>query len=588
VQRLLITTALEDTWRDDVPVVFLGEWCRRYSRTARWSKMDAEVVPYHWDDRAKFAADYQYLQGLFEQLLQEIRVQLNQIHGVNHGLRFWRILIGPWLGYFLQLLFDRWTSIQQAVSDCELSGTIVLVGQESSLVPNDMADFNRLWVGDEWNTQLYGAILQQFTSIPCILQARKSVEAASNPSAAPPSWKQEIKRVVAVGLGRAGSLLARDRDAFFLHTYLPFRDELTLYRRMGQVPQLRRSVPAVREAIDGEQRRWTVAGESRSPFEVCARALIPHQMPAVYLEGYRRLVEQAASLHWPKRPCVIWTSNAHSADDVFKVWAAEKVEQRTPLVIGQHGGVYGVARVSSAEDHETAISDAFLTWGWRDPLRSNVTPVGQLKAQRPLGVCHAQQPHALLVTLTVPRQSEPMSSSVGSRQWLDYFADQCAFVDHLPESVRRALIVRLYSYDFGWDQVARWTDRFPSLRLDHGGSKMIDLIRDSRIYIATYNGATFLESFTMDVPTVVFWDPRRWELRDSAVPFFDDLQRVGIFHDTPGSAARHVAAIWDDVDAWWTSAAVRDVLARFKARYCDLPEDLVGRVEAALRSVMAA
>jgi putative transferase (TIGR04331 family) len=92
----------------------------------------------------------------------------------------------------------------------------------------------------------------------------------------------------------------------------------------------------------------------------------------------------------------------------------------------------------------------------------------------------------------------------------------------------------------------------------------------------------------MDVPTVVFWNPRHWELRDSAIPYFSDLARVGIFHDTPESAARHVAAVWDDVDAWWLSAAVRDVRERFMRRYCALPDDLLGRLESALRSVMAA
>ena len=55
---------------------------------------------------------------------------------------------------------------------------------------------------------------------------------------------------------------------------------------------------------------------------------------------------------------------AFSADDVFKAWAGEKVEQGSPLVIGQHGGHYGVGRCSFPEDHEIAISDCYLTWGW--------------------------------------------------------------------------------------------------------------------------------------------------------------------------------------------------------------------------------
>ena len=67
VERLLITTAVEDTWpkNHDIPVLFLGEWCRLYSRRSHWKKMNAEVLPYHWDDRDKLYNDYQYLNNIY-------------------------------------------------------------------------------------------------------------------------------------------------------------------------------------------------------------------------------------------------------------------------------------------------------------------------------------------------------------------------------------------------------------------------------------------------------------------------------------------------------------------------------------------
>lgn len=105
--------------------------------------------------------------------------------------------------------------------------------------------------------------------------------------------------------------------------------------------------------------------------------------------------------------------------------------------------------------------------------------------------------------------------------------------------------------------------------------------------ISTYNATTFLESFTMNVPTVIFWNPNHWELRDSAIPYFEDLMRVSIFHVTPESAARHVGSIWEDVEAWWMSPDVRAALDRFTRRYCDLPPDLLGRIERSLRDLIA-
>jgi putative transferase (TIGR04331 family) len=150
------------------------------------------------------------------------------------------------------------------------------------------------------------------------------------------------------------------------------------------------------------------------------------------------------------------------------------------------------------------------------------------------------------------------------------------------------LIVRLYPQDFGWDQAARWRDRFPDLQVNSGESNIDDLVRRSRLYISTYNATTFLESFTRNVPSVIFWNPDHWELRESAEPYFADLRRVGIFHETAESAAHHVTDIWDDIDAWWQSARVREALDRFKERYCHLPVDLAGCVTEAIRGVMTA
>ena len=40
-KKYLITTAIEETWKFDQPVIFLGEWCRVYDRRHIWQNMDA-------------------------------------------------------------------------------------------------------------------------------------------------------------------------------------------------------------------------------------------------------------------------------------------------------------------------------------------------------------------------------------------------------------------------------------------------------------------------------------------------------------------------------------------------------------------
>ena len=119
VARTLITTAEENTWPKDKkkPVLFLGEWCKLYTQKNLWQDMDSKTASYHWDNREKLIKDYGYLQDLHENLLIKLSDSLNKIHHTNHSIRYWRILIGPWLGCFVQMVFDRWFMLQKTIEE---------------------------------------------------------------------------------------------------------------------------------------------------------------------------------------------------------------------------------------------------------------------------------------------------------------------------------------------------------------------------------------------------------------------------------------------------------------------------------------
>ena len=75
--RYLITTADEQTWKIDQPVLFLGEWCKVYSRMHAWQELDSETVAYHWKDRNRLYRDYSYLVELYERVLPKLANYLN-------------------------------------------------------------------------------------------------------------------------------------------------------------------------------------------------------------------------------------------------------------------------------------------------------------------------------------------------------------------------------------------------------------------------------------------------------------------------------------------------------------------------------
>ena len=162
-ERVLITTALEESWPiRKQSILFLGEWCRLYSRKKIWMDLDAVVLPYHWDDRDQLYKDYKFLLEIYEILLQELTSKLNEVHQVNFKPRYWRILIGPWLMAFVSIIFDRWSCLDKAFSSYEIKETLVIEDNYLPNIPNDMEHFSLLQEEDYWNHWIYSYLLKLF------------------------------------------------------------------------------------------------------------------------------------------------------------------------------------------------------------------------------------------------------------------------------------------------------------------------------------------------------------------------------------------------------------------------------------------
>lgn len=586
MKRWLVTTAIEATWpAADTPILFLGEWCRRYGRRAAWADRDADVLPYHWDDRAQFAQDYTRVQRVYEELLAELTDELNRQHRVAHSRRYWRIVVGPWLGFFVQMLFDRWVCIMAAAANPQVDGVTTLGGDATHLIPEDFDDFCTLYGSDAWNEHLYARLLRDETTIPCTELARPTVVPEVRRREPVVPLAARLRRLAIKGGSRMAALLQRQTDVALHRTYLPLRDELRLHLRLGQVPQYACTLLFPRCSVQPARRQWQLAKWAEDPFARVAGRFIAAQLPRRYLEGYAELVAQAERAPWPKCPRVIFTSNALYGDERFKAWAAERVDAGARLIVGQHGGHYGIGHLNYSEDHEVAVADRFLSWGWECPEHPNIFRIGQLKNRRPLGVHHEVQKAILVITSIAPRYSYFMFSSPVAGQNLRCIEEHVRFHQSLSPRVQQNVLFRLFGPDAGpngWEQAERMRDALPTARFTPPGVPIDALLRQSRLVISTYNATTFLETFTQNIPTLMFWNPEHWEVRDSARPFFDALARAGVFHASPEDAARHLEAIWGDVEGWWRSAEVRAAVLAFCTEYSFLPDDLVERVAQAL------
>ena len=573
----LITTACVETWptEKDQPVLFLGEWCKVYNARELWKQFNSETSPYHWDDRKKLHSDYQAIQETYEKTLIALSEQLNIIHQVNYSERYWRILIGPWLEYFIHILFDRWFMLKQTIEKDEIIECNVIERNPISMVPSDMTHFTKLFTNDDWNEAIYGQLLGlSWSEVVNIKKIQTPSVDNKCSEGASLGLKATVKRNVKNWIPLFNKLFPKDDGYFFISSYLPLKTNFKLQIRLGQFPKLWRSEPApvIKAAL--QKRRWRLDEKvsMNDSFEDVVRQLIPLHIPTAYLEGYEQLVTTANLLPWPKNPKAIFTSNSYAGDDLFKVWAANKIEIGVPLIIGQHGGGYGTSMFLSVEEHQVKIADKWLSWGWSDQDRENIVPIGYwINTINKFKINYTGD--ALMVECIIPRYSYRLYASPIAGQWLDYFNDQKLFLSKLSDSIKKKTALKLGGSDYGWDQVTRWQDEMPELLIHSNVKSIKKLIQSCRICIATYNSTTFLEAFAMNVPTIMFWNPNHWEINSTAQPYYDKLKSVGIFHETPESAANQMTKVWDDVGRWWLSESVQNAKNDFCKQYSRNPEN---------------
>ena len=159
--RILITTPIKDSWPSQKQeVIFLGEWCKLYKDKELLKKYNSITVPYHWNINKKFNKDYEKINLIYENLIDIVSDNLNKVHNIRLKKSSWRIIIGPWLGIFAQIAFDRWYMIKKAYKEFNISNTICINYDLESQIPNDFDSFAKKYNDDVFNHIIFSEIIK--------------------------------------------------------------------------------------------------------------------------------------------------------------------------------------------------------------------------------------------------------------------------------------------------------------------------------------------------------------------------------------------------------------------------------------------
>jgi putative transferase (TIGR04331 family) len=475
--------------------------------------------------------------AVFQQVLDQVALNLNEIHSVNYSTRYWNVFAGPWLQQFVDMVMFR-------MFDIERKNDVPTTDLKYSPA-NSLKQFHQYSKLTSFVEQLHYETLFHLQSNKNPSSIQKTATLNS-----PITFPHK-------NLGRR----------FVTATYLPRKIEAILQLRLGRLPR-RIKVQNLPATTINSNLRYLLS-KTNGTESIRAQiviTLLPKYMTCIYVEQFADLLRTQKPWNSKRYPRVIFTANRHLYDDVFNFWAAQAAEVGCQIVLAQHGGQFGISEFPSfSERHELEISNRYLTWGWKSSeqcypgIALTVNHAKRIKSQK----------SGNLLVVTDELWKYPRSIFTDLSDNSGYLEHLAKTISALHPDIQTEVLLRIHHAEAqsGAPQRDWWFKTLPGITHDSGNLSFREILSESRLVLIAHNGTSIPESIALHAPTVITWSDTYMKVRKSAEPVFDALEQVGIFHRSPESAAAFINSIWDDVDGWWSSPATLEARKHFTDQY---------------------
>jgi putative transferase (TIGR04331 family) len=584
---VLLTTSYKPSWviDENSEILFANEWCKLYSDEKNWKNTNHKTFPYHWKDRNKLYADLQKLDIIYEDYLSKLTIKLNDLHNTDYSEKYWRIVIGPWLNDFIVLVYNYYATIKNIDKSKLVTSTYIIETKWENHVCQDITAFQESYSKPWYSHFLFGEIIKLSSKIPIkYLDTKHPYIVKVSATTGKKTFKESLKRLLKYILSFLYSSFLvpnKFKKIVFVSSYFSKEDLTGIQTSLKQLPfDFLFDPKAPIKQVNKKIRREIVFKDSKDSFANILNQLLPKQIPVAYIENYN-LYNKISNLFFPKNPKVIFTSNSYYFNEAFKIWSAKKTENKTKLLISQHG-ISGVSLRDPTEDHQIMISDKFYTWGWSDgTVKTKKMPSNKLNYTKKI-ITHDPLGDVVCVVmsdiLNYLNKQVPIPSEDGYKRYID---DLISINQYVDQKISINFKYRLYHTNFNREVLgAKYKFISSGLKdsIDDDDQNFYERISKCRLVIISYRpGTTATEVLSANIPSLHFCPIDCGELNQNAKKSYEVLKEAGIFHDNIKSLSGKINEVYYHVDQWWYSKKVQNAVSIFCKNYAYTDDNFMNK-----------
>ena len=579
----LATTALDQYWKKDQKILFLGEWCIAHNIDNE--KLDYEVLPSLWRDFKTIPEKAYYIYDIFEKLIPVVTGYMNSVNNVNFPEKYWKFLVGPWLLSFVGILYDRYSILKAAV---EYTNSIQTIISDNGYVPTTYAEVYNLINGDDYNFIIFSDIIKQL-DLPLEIDTASHNIKLDNEEKVKSEFnlKGIVSRIKRNCYTALHDLFSPNDYLQIISTELSFRETVKLLKILNHKKKL---TPLIRQNAGNNSTNTAYLNKSRKKsldaisnpdeFIKLISVMVPMHMPKEYIECYtsNREIANRMSMESPNVQIVMLRCPVEINTGI-RFYVAERIHEGAKLISFQHGGGYGTKDYISHEELEIDLCDKYLSWGWKSENK-NAKDFFMTKTNWVNRCKYNSNGDILLVGGSCRRYFYNLLEGqvpVYNKIQIDY---NKRLIRNIDKNLYSTLLYRFQWKFFSYNEIDEVLNDFPDLRIStrENEGHFYRLFYDSRLVIATTNYTAFLQSFFVNKPTLLLWDPEYFTVRDSAKEYYNLLHDAGILYYSPELCAKKVNEIHQNPMEWWMTAEVQAAKNEYCEHFCRITDNMEGEL----------
>jgi len=543
-----------------------GKWL--FKNLLEKKQTNVKYCSYHWANKEKQIKDFKIVKKIYDEVIKDLSINLNKYHSKRFSVRQWEILLFFFLHQYILAVYDRWNLIKSIKRKYNLKPIQLISYKPGSFICEESRNIVDLMLSDEWNDWIFSEIIkEQKLKYYNFKNIKKRIF----------KDKKEFKTKNFFGL--------TNNNFFFSKIELPKYQRIQLNILLNQLNFLYRDTNFSVPKSKNFKKRDFKENSSRNQFTRFIVKNLEKVLPKSYLENFDLIENKVKKLNWPKNPKVIMTSYSHYFDEIFKIYAALKIEKKTKLVFLQHG--HQGHHQMCGSYFEKKICDNYISWGNKSNEKKNIplfitTNIGKtIKKKNPKGILFKITEFQLIPwkVTHAPRDIESVIS---------YKDNIKIFLKNLSKMNRKNTTIKSYDFaklNFITKNIKNDFNDIKINRISKLVGRGYEDAHNKELIIETYNSTGFIELLSMNSPVVLVTSPSLFYVKNEYKKYYDLLIKNQIIFFDAKKAAECINKNLSNISGWWQKKERQKSIKFFCDNMCKYEKNNIKNLSKVLKKI---